>query len=718
MTPAYSAQSDWSDVHVVETPEPTISYRSGLAVYEESLIRGRFVGRGWNGAGYINPDDVRLDPYQHPTPQAFDIEVEGQQLVSHWSWGSIEQYREPDGPQAGCLHVIVTLRHDKRPVTVRVHTLLDGTPILTRWLEIANNADHAVGLGQAAVWSGVLQKTPRWRTYLPDKDASLYDLGYFEDTHWGDEGNFRWHALPNAGYRIDGRFRRDRYRHPVFMLRNNATGEHFIGQLAWSTGYSFEFDLDADIGTADNAARLCFRAGPDAPAPQRVIAAGETVQTPEMHLGIVIGDLDAAVQAMHEHLRRSVFLPQPVGRAGLVLSGIGPEQDITYESVYHEIETAASLGAEVFFIDAGWYAADVAEWYHRVGDWDVSLERFLQGLGPIRDRVHERGMLFGLWMDADRIGAKSRIAQGHPEWVAVGYEGQKRLGDLLDLSNPAAAAWMEDQIARVFVENEVEFFKLDHNTTLTAHGQREYEGFIESAAWRHNEALYAVYERLRARFPQVIFQNCAGGGGRTDLGMMRFFNDALYSDWQTAPRSFSILNGQSMALPPEYLNMLLGEGIRGHQAADIDFQARLIIFTHPLVAFLNPVPSHPNPVQVARARHAVEIYKSFVRPYLRDGRIFHHTPECNGPEAQGWGVIELAAPDRLRAMAGVFQLASPATPEYTLRFRGLDPSRHYRVTFDNDGASCLIDGFTLTRQGLVVRLASALTSELLLCEAT
>ncbi len=712
MSPSYLNESTWSDVHFVAEPYPTISYRTALTVYEESLVHGRFVGRGWNGAGYINPDDIRLNPQQHPTPQAFNLEIEGQLLASHWEWGGLEQRQEPAG-----LHVIVTLRHARRPITVQVHTLLDGTPILTRWLAITNTAERAVGLGEAAVWSGVLQKTPRWRSYLPDKHAPLYDLGYFEDTHWGDEGNFRWHPLPNACYRVDGRFRRDRYRHPVFMLRNHATGEHFIGQLAWSTGYSFEFDLDADIGTADNAARLCFRAGPDAPAPQRVIAAGETITTPEMHLGLVVGDLDTAVQAMHEHQRRSVFLPQPVGRAGLVLSGIGPEQDITYDSVFHEVEMAAAVGCEVFFIDAGWYADDVAEWYHRVGDWDVNMKRFPQGLKPIRDRVHEKGMLFGLWMDADRIGAKSRIAQEHPEWVAVAYDGQKRLGDLLDLSNPEAAAWMEEQISRVFIENEVEFYKLDHNTPLTAHGQREQAGFIESTSWRHNEAIYAIYERLRARFPHIIFQNCAGGGGRTDIGIMRFFNDTLTSDWHTAPRSFSIVNGQSMALPPEYLNTLLGEGVRGHQAADIDFQSRLAIFTHPAVAFLDPIPSRPNPLQVARVRHAVDLYKSFVRPYLRDGRIYHHTPVFDGPEAQGWGVLELASQDRKHVMAGVFQLSSPSQSEYTLRLRGLDASRRYRVTFDNGGEVCEVDGFVLAKQGIVVRVEGPLTSELVLCEA-
>ncbi len=74
--------------------------------------------------------------------------------------------------------------------------------------------------------------------------------------------------------KLVGRYRRDRYRHPMFIVRNNATGEHFIGKLAWTGGYSFEFDLTTEIratATFDPAAILFFRAGHDAPAPQRVL---------------------------------------------------------------------------------------------------------------------------------------------------------------------------------------------------------------------------------------------------------------------------------------------------------------------------------------------------------------------------------------------------------------------------------------------------------------
>ena len=80
-------------------------------------------------------------------------------------------------------------------------------------------------------------------------------------------------------------------------------------------------------------------------------------------------------------------------------------------------------------------------------------------------------------------------------------------------------------------------------------------------------------------------------------------------------------------------------------------------------------------------------------------------------------MLELASRDRTRAIAGVFQLSAPREPEYLLRLRGLDAGRRYRVTWDNTGQTCEVDGFVLTKHGIVMRLEGALTSELMLFEA-
>jgi len=142
-----------------------------------------------------------------------------------------------------------------------------------------------------------------------------------------------------------------------------------------------------------------------------------------------------------------------------------------------------------------------------------------------------------------------------------------------------------------------------------------------------------------------------------------------------------------------------------------------MFFSRPTVPLAYPLGAASNPLQIERLRHAVALYKDFVRPYLADSRIYHHTPSFDGLEPQGWGVLELAAADYSRAIAGVFQLAAPQATEYVLRPRGLDVSRRYRVTLDNRRQSFELDGFTLAQIGLTVRLEGALTSELILLEA-
>ncbi len=705
------------DVVLKENPCPALIYRTGLTVYEEALMQGRFVGRGWNGAGEQHFENMLLDPDSHPTPQSFWLEVDGHLLASHWAWEGLTREQTARG-----LRVTVSLRHTVRPVSVRVHTLLDGTPVLARWLEITNTGDQPAALSAAFPWSGVLHSGAGFgRPFETPADGQMYSVGYMINFRWGGEGNFEWRSLPNAGYRIDGRYRRDRWRHPLFVVRNEFTGEHFIGQLAWSGGFAFEFDLNG--GPFDNieVARLFFRAGPDAPAPQRMIAPGETVATPEMHLGYVPGDFDATVQAMHDHVRRSVMLPQPRGRGCWVEAAIGPEVGITPELVHHCIDTAAAFNAELFFMDAIWFTKTGNDWMGTVGDWRPG-PCFPDGLAPFRDHAHRCGMLWGLWMEPERIAAGTRAQQEHPDFYKRGYNevsaNGKGFDGWIDLARAPVARWVEDEMCRVIEEYELEFFRLDWNTGGHLGGQNTRDGGVENANWRYYEALYGIMERIRRRFPKVILENCAGGGGRTDLGMVRWFSHTWVTDWQVAPRSFSIANGMSIALPPEYVDRLL-HGQCNYLTGDIDFQARLCLFGRPTIGgLLWPVGGTPNLRLLDRIKHMVDLYKNFVRPFLPESRIYHHTPTATGRDVAGFGVLELAAPDRSRAVAGVFRLADVKTdPVYVLRFKGLDSGRRYRVTSDNQRSTTILNGRELMGTGLPVRLDGPLTSELLLCEA-
>jgi alpha-galactosidase len=438
---------------------------------------------------------------------------------------------------------------------------------------------------------------------------------------------------------------------------------------------------------------------------------------------MMFGDLDDCVNEMHEHVRRSVMMPQARRRGMWIESGIGPEEVMSQEAVLQHVDVATDIGAEVFFIDASWYSPpdETSRWFARVGDWEANADRYPIGIDGIRDYAHSKGLLFGLWMEPERFGVDSTVFAEHSDWCTRGYDGKIKGevaggGGMVDLAKPDAAAWVEDQMASLIERYKLEFFRLDFNaTTASPFSWNERDGYLENSDWRYYEAFYAIMERLRSRFPDVIFEACASGGGRTDLGTARLFCHTWVTDWQLAPRSFAITNGMTMCLPPENVDRLL-TGQDGFTTGSLDFQARLLLFVRPTIGSATQLGFAGNTVQTARIKHMMELYKSFVRPMMGTGRIYHHTPDVAGPEPKGVGVLELASRQRDRAIMGVFQLADPGEAEQRVCFRGIDSSGRYRVTLDNTGESFEVDGHELTMGGLVVRLGGALTSELLIVD--
>ncbi|MBQ3127134.1 MAG: hypothetical protein IJC15_08700, partial [Clostridia bacterium] len=243
------------DVQIIRGDHPVISYRTGMTVYEESFDAGRWLARGWNGAGFmLNVLDAmpsRLNPDAFVAPHAFDLEVDGASMNYAWRVSEITT-EEIDSPHGGTdLHIAVLLDHAERPFRVAVHTLLDGSELLTRWLTLENRADRPVNISALAPLCGGMAYLRDWRSHVTECDpARLFTLGYFDKSIWGHEGLYRRYSLPNAIYTVAGRYRRQRHRHPFFTLEDHTNGAIWIAQMAWSGGYSFDFDLNAEGGDA------------------------------------------------------------------------------------------------------------------------------------------------------------------------------------------------------------------------------------------------------------------------------------------------------------------------------------------------------------------------------------------------------------------------------------------------------------------------------------
>lgn len=700
---------NYFDIYYQPGDEPVFCYRSGKTVYEEKLFSSALISCGYNSAGYplnvLSNFPSRLDHNMFREPFAFNLEIDGASVDFGLKFVDFITEKSEDNVKATLI-----LESTVKPVKIYVHTLLDGTAMFSRYLEIENLSDTEMNISRMCVLSGGLETMGQDLFADRRKRGAEYSIGYFEDCEWGHEGIFKWHDLNTEIMSIDTRYSRDRYRHPMIFIRNNLLGEMWFSQIEWSGGCRFSADF---FKSAWDRSALSFKAEITSHNPMYILAPKEKFATPRVSMGFIQGGLDEAINEMHAHARRSVFDIECANSAvPLIGCGMGAEHDMSVATSKAFIDQFADMGGEIFIIDAGWQNPPdrEREWLNYNGTNIPNKDRYPNGLAELSDYCHSKGMKFALWLDIERLGEYAPNFKEHPEWRAENPFGEKDSG-LIDLSNPEVEKWAEDEIARIITEYGLELLRVDHNSSANGYfNMRDTlgTGVRECLSLKHFNAVYRIYANLKKRFPDVIFENCAGGGGRSDLGMMRAFGHTWVSDWQNPPRSAIITNGMTMALPPEKVDRLFA-GCGCHEHGSLAFHMRNTMLTHMTLNVISPAAAQLNEESMEFIRHSVEIYKKDIRPFLNESLVFHHTPE---PDDNC--IIEVSAPDASRGAIGVFTLFDALNFTARIKPRGIRADKNYEVTLDNSRSSFTVSGSDLIRFGIEVFIPSALDSELIL----
>lgn len=134
-------------------------------------------------------------------------------------------------------------------------------------------------------------------------------------------------------------------------------------------------------------------------------------------------------------------------------------QDIDENKIYTALD-AADERFGLFQIDDGFETF--------VGDWlNVDESKFPNGLKPIVDKIHERGMLAGIWLAPFAAEQKSELFRTRPDLIAKDEDGGLiKAGSNwsgfypLDLNNPDSVDYVK-KVLRYYVELGFDFFKLD-----------------------------------------------------------------------------------------------------------------------------------------------------------------------------------------------------------------------------------------------------------------
>ena len=481
------------------------------------------------------------------------------------------------------------------------------------------------------------------------------------------------------------------------------------------------------------AGGLTFKIGPISTHVLRVVDPGETIATPAVHLAHVKGDFDATVQAMHGHIRRSVLPPRDPKRAHLIQYLLPEDQPLTVYrgSDYNEatvkkcMDVAAAAGVEVFMVDG-------PTWCKTYGEWlQPDLKRFPHGLAPLREYAHQKGLLFGLYAEPEggrngycsEPGGKgacianwdhSQVYKDHPDWfVQPNFQ--------LNLAIPEAAAYFKTTVRDIVEHYQLDLYRHDYNTPLQGDGSKTMRhGFAECNYWRHYDAFYAAFQNIRDRHPHVILQQASGGGTRLELKTCSVFDEQYSSDRVNSPWVYQMSAGLSVYLPPEIL--VTPNGMSNQHQPDFITVLRAAYFlgNTPMLfnAMLPKSMEEFTPQLQKQFQHYTEIYKSFIRPMLPDCEVWLHAPvnAAGGIKSGDWFAMEFTSPDRTKGWATVIHLSQAAPNVYSLKPKGLDAAKDYKVTFDNTGASSQLNGSHMAKDGLPIRLGAGQFSEVILFE--
>ena len=175
---------------------------------------------------------------------------------------------------------------------------------------------------------------------------------------------------------------------------------------------------------------------------------------------------------------------------------------------------------ELFWIDAGWYSGcgwdkENGEWPQNVGNWTVDKERFPNGLKPVSDAAHAAGAKFLVWFEPERVYKGTQIYNDHPKWLQSLPNSDSYL---YDLGNPEARIWLTDYLTEFFKKEGVDYYRQDFNFDPMPYWKnQDAPDRVGISEAKYIEGLYAFWDSLLVRFPNMIIDNCASGGRRIDL---------------------------------------------------------------------------------------------------------------------------------------------------------------------------------------------------------
>lgn len=408
-----------------------------------------------------------------------------------------------------------------------------------------------------------------------------------------------------------------------------------------------------------------------------VLEPGERFEAPEAVMTYSKEGCNGMSGNMHrfvrEHIVRGVWKKKL--RPVLLNSWEACYFDISEQKLLRLAKAGKEAGIELFVMDDGWFGERDDD-AHSLGDWQPNLKKLPGGISGLAEKIKALGLSFGIWVEPEMVNVSSRLYQEHPEWV-IEIPGKPhsegRNQRILDLTNEAVQNFIIEKMSDVFSSADISYVKWDMNRTFSDY----FSGNLpperqQETAHRYILGLYRCMRELTRRFPQILFEGCAAGGNRFDLGILCYFPQIWASDNTDAFCRAEIQNGYSYGYPLSVIGAHVSSCPNHQTLRMTPLETRFAVAAFGVLGYECNF-CDMSKEELAAVKAQISIYREW-RKVLLTGDFYRGRSFLEGNVTE-WTCV---SKDKKRAAGFLMQkLAVPNQPYGYYRAKGLDENMTY-----------------------------------------
>ena len=485
--------------------------------------------------------------------------------------------------------------------------------------------------------------------------------------------------------------------HPFIALVTNGTEQENGKVYAMHFVYSGNFMAETELCQFDNL-RMTMGINPEEFS--WLLTPGEEFQAPEVVMVYSGNGLGAMTRSYHDfyrnHLIRSKFKYEK--RPILINNWEATYFDFNTDKLLAIARQAKECGIEMLVMDDGWFGKRNSD-NCSLGDWKVNEKKITGGLKHLVDEVNKIGLQFGIWFEPEMISPDSDLYRAHPDWAIqiAGREAtQSRNQYVLDLSRPEVRDYAYECVASILRSANIAYVKWDMNRQLSDLGssylpkERQQELFH-----RYVLGVYELQERLVTEFPDLLLENCSGGGARFDPGMLYYSPQIWCSDNTDAVERLMIQEGSALIYPLSVIGAHVSDCPNHSVGRVTPFETRGHVALAGTFGYELDITKIPEEDRVLIPEQTVTYNK--YRHLIQQGEYYRIASYRENHKYDCWA---LSSQDKKEVLVTYVQvLGVPNSHSRKVFLRGFDPKTTYRL----EGTEETYTGEMLMKGGFLMK---------------